>query len=46
MNFSDLTEGQLDLLFTMLMAEATGTDPFLMEEELKEKGIITKPSTI
>ncbi len=33
-------EGQTDLLFTMLMAEATGTDPFEMEQELRGKGLI------
>lgn len=41
-----MTEGQIDLLFTMLMAEATNTDPFEMERELKEKGLIKQPSTI
>ena len=42
----DLSEGQTDLLFTMLMAEATGTDPFEMEQELKDKGLIKQPSAI
>lgn len=42
----NLTDGQVDLLFTMLMAESTGTDPFEMEQELKNKGLIEQPSTI
>ena len=41
-----MTQGQIDLLFTMLMAEATDTDPFAMEQELKEKGLIKHPSTL
>ena len=41
-----LSNGQIDLLFTMLMAEATGTDPFEMEQELKNKGLIKQPSAI
>ena len=41
-----LSNGQIDLLFTMLMAEATSTDPFEMEQELKTKGLIKQPSTI
>ena len=41
-----MTEGQIDLLFTMLMAETTNTDPFEMERELKEKELIKQPSTI
>ena len=41
-----MTNGQIDLMFTMLMAEATGTDPFVMESELKEKGLINNPSTL
>lgn len=44
--FNDLSEGQTNLIFTMLMAEATKTDPFVMEEELRNKGIIDKCSTI
>lgn len=44
--FSDLSNGQLDLMITMLMAEATHTDPFEMENELKNKGIIKQPSTL
>ena len=40
-----MKEGQIDLMFTMLMAEATGTDPFEMERELKDKGLINQPST-
>lgn len=40
--FSNCSESQINLLFTMFMAEATDTDPFVMEEELKEKGIIGK----
>lgn len=42
----NLSNGQIDLLFTMLMAEATNTDPFVMEEELKTKGLIKQPSAI
>jgi hypothetical protein len=42
----NLSNGQIDLLFTMLMAESTNTDPFVMEEELKAKGLINQPSTI
>lgn len=42
----NMTEGQIDLLFTMLVSEAMGTDPFETEEALKEKGIINKPSTV
>jgi len=42
----NLTNGQIDLLFTMLMAVATDTDPFEMEQELKNKGLIEQPSTI
>ena len=42
----NLTNGQIDLLFTMLMAEATDTDPFEMEQELKSKDLIGQPSTI
>ena len=41
-----MTKGQEDLLFTMLMAEATNTDPFTMESELKDKGLINNPSTL
>lgn len=41
-----MTKGQEDLLFTMLMAEATNTDPFIMESELKDKGLINNPSTL
>ncbi|MCQ2231354.1 MAG: hypothetical protein MJZ30_05830 [Paludibacteraceae bacterium] len=44
--FSDFNEGQLNLVFTMLMAESEGTDPFTMEEELKNKGVIGKCSTL
>lgn len=43
---NDLSEGQLDLLFTMLVAVATDTDPFVTEIELKKKGIIDEPSTL
>lgn len=39
------SEGQTDLIFTMLMAEATNTDPFEMEKNLKRRGLINKPST-
>ena len=39
------SEGQTDLIFTMLMAEATNTDPFEMEETLKKRGLVSKPST-
>jgi hypothetical protein len=42
----NLTNGQVDLLLTMLMAEATDTDTFEMEQELKNKGLIEQPSTI
>ena len=42
----NLSNGQIDLLFTMLMAEVTGTDPFEMEQELKNKGLIVQPSSI
>ena len=41
-----LSEGQTDLLFTMLMAESTDADPFEMEIELRNKGLIKQPSTI
>ena len=44
--FSDFSDGQLNLAFTMIMAEATGTDPFEMEQELRSKGIIGKCSTL
>lgn len=44
-NFN-LTEGQTDLLFTMLCAEAFGINPFEMEEILVDKGIINQPSTL
>ena len=40
------SEGQTDLIFTMLMAEATNTDPFEMEETLKSNGLVKKPTTI
>lgn len=33
-----------DVIFTMLMAEATNTDPFEMEGELEKKGLIKKQS--
>lgn len=46
MIMKNLSNGQIDLLFTMLMAEATNTDPFEMEEELKNKGLVKYPSTI
>lgn len=39
------SQGQTDLIFTMLMAQATNTDPFEMEEILKNRGLINKPST-
>lgn len=42
----NLSNGQVDLLFTMLMAEATNVDPFEMEKELKNKGLVKCPSTI
>ena len=42
----NLSKGQIDLLFNMLMAEATNIDPFEMEKELKNKNLINKPSTI
>ncbi len=32
-----------DILFTMLMSIAFGTDPFVIEESLKAKGIIKAP---
>lgn len=41
-----LSSGQADLLFTMLCAQASETDPFVMEERLKEKGIVKQPSTL
>ena len=42
----NLSGGQIDLLFTMLMAEATSADPFEMEQELRDKNLIKQPSTI
>lgn len=42
----NLLDRQIDLLFTMLMAEAIGSDPFEMEGELMKKGLIKQPSTI
>lgn len=44
--FSDFNEEQLNLVFTMLMAESAGSDPFAMEEELKNKGVIGRCSTL
>ncbi len=41
-----MTTGQSELLLVMLMAEATNTDPFEMESELKEKGLINNISTL
>ena len=41
-----LSQGQTDLLFTMLVAEAMNEDPFAMEDELISKGLINKPSTL
>lgn len=43
---NDLSKGQLDLLFTMLVAAATDTDPFVTEIKLKEEGLIDEPSTV
>lgn len=42
----DLSNGQIDLMLVMLMAEATNTDPFEMGEELKEKELVLNPSTL
>lgn len=43
---NDLSKGQLDLLLTMLVAAAAGTDPFVTEVILKGKGLIDEPSTV
>lgn len=44
--FSEFSDGQLNLAFTIIMSETTGNDPFEMEEELRNKGIIDKSSTL
>lgn len=42
----DLSNGQIDLMLVMLMAEATNIDTFEMGEELKGKGLVLNQSTL
>ena len=42
----NLSNGQVDLLFTLACAAAFDTDPWTMEEILKEEGLIDQPSTL
>lgn len=42
----NLSKGQVDLLFTLACAAAFDTDPWEMEEILKEEGLIDQPSTL